>query len=129
MPASMLIRRAAVGLALAASTLAPVASAVAQAPVHLVVVDVKVVALGYRVSQLIGRPVENQQGETVGKIDDLVIGQHRVLFTILSVGGFLGVGDHNVVAPYAALRMGPNRIVWPGATKAAVRALPEFHYR
>ena len=98
-------------------------------PVHLVVVDVKVVALGYRISQLIGREVQNDKGETLGRIDDMIIGQDRVLFAILSVGGFLGIGDRKVVAPYASLRLTSSNIVWPGATKAAVNKLPPFQYQ
>ncbi len=93
------------------------------------VVNVKAVALGYRASWLIGRPVQNHKGEAIGRIDDMVIGQDKVLFAILSVGGFLGLADHKVVAPYASLRITGDKIVWPGATKDAVGRLPEFHYR
>lgn len=97
--------------------------------VHLVVVNVAAVALGYRASWLITHPVQNQKGEVIGRIDDMVIGRDKVLFAILSVGGFLGLADHKVVAPYASLRIDGEKIVWPGATKEAVRRLPEFHYR
>ena len=97
-------------------------------PVALVVVNVQAVALGYRASQLIGRTVTNDRGEDIGKIDDLVVGRDKVLFAVLAVGGFLGLGAHLVVAPYNSLRVSPQRIVLPGATKAALLRLPEFKY-
>jgi len=101
--------------------------AAAPAPVALVVVNVQAVALGYRASQLIGRPVTNGK-EEIGKIDDLVVGRDKVLFAIIGVGGFLGIGQHLVVAPYNRLTVTPQRILLPGATKAALLKLPEFHY-
>jgi hypothetical protein len=102
-------------------------SATAVAPVALVVVNVQAVALGYRASRLIGRPVTNGK-EEIGKIDDLVVGRDKVLFAIIGVGGFLGIGQHLVVAPYNSLTVTPQRILLPGATKAALLKLPEFRY-
>ncbi len=127
MSPNTLIRSAALALALGASGVAP-APAQAQL-VHLVVVDVRAVALGYQLGPLIGRAVQNQKGESVGKIDDFIIGKDRILFAILSVGGFLGLGEHKVVAPFTNLQIAADKIIWPGATKQAVKALPEFHYR
>lgn len=107
----------------------PVPSAVAQGvkPVALVVVNVAAVALGYRATQLIGRPVSNGQ-ETIGKIDDLIVGRDKVLFAIIGVGGFLGIGERLVAIPYNSLVVTPQKIVLHGATKAAVGKLPAFHY-
>ncbi|WP_165799628.1 PRC-barrel domain-containing protein [Sphingomonas oleivorans] len=102
--------------------------ATAQEPVAITVVDVQTVALGYRTSELIGRPVSNGR-ETIGRIDDLVIGRDKVLFAIISVGGFLGLGDRKVAIPYSSLQVTPDSIVFPGATDAALRKLPEFRYR
>ncbi|MGZ3280730.1 MAG: PRC-barrel domain-containing protein, partial [Phenylobacterium sp.] len=48
-------------------------------PVALAVVNVQMVALGYRASQLIGRDVTNDKGEKIGKIDDLVVSRDKVL--------------------------------------------------
>ena len=112
------------GLSFAAAA----APALAQRPVALVVVDVKAVALGYRASQLIGQPVYNDHNQNIGKVDDLIVGRDKVLFAIVGVGGFLGMGQHLVATPYTTLRMSPNRIVLPGATKDALLKLPEFHY-
>jgi predicted metal-dependent RNase len=101
----------------------------AQRPVVLAVVDVRVVALGYRISGFLGRRVTTPEGETVGRIDDFIIGDDRVLMTIISVGGFLGIGDRKVAIPYSSLNISPDRIVLPGGNREAVNRLPEFHYR
>jgi predicted metal-dependent RNase len=49
--------------------------------------------------------------------------------TIISVGGFLGIGDRKIAIPYASLNMSPDRIVLPGGNREAINRLPEFHYR
>ena len=47
---------------------------------------------------------------------------------MLSVGGFLGMGNKLVVLPYEQLKTMDNKIMLPGATKDALKALPEFKY-
>jgi hypothetical protein len=105
---------------------APVSAA--PPPVALVVVNVQAVALGYRASKMIGESVFNSQNQEIGKIDDLIVGRDKVLFAIIGVGGFLGIGQRLVVAPYNSLTVTPQRIVLPGATKAALEKLPPFTY-
>jgi hypothetical protein len=71
--------------------------------VDLVVVDVVAIAKGYRTSRLTGREVINDRNEEIGKIDDFIIGRDKVLFTVLQVGGFLGIGSYLVAVPYKSL--------------------------
>lgn len=96
----------------------------------VVVVDVVAVAKGLRTGDLKGKPVLNEKNERIGTIDDLIIGKDRVLFGILQVGGFLGIGSHFVAVPYQSLQIGdaPTKIVLPGASKEALKNLPEFKY-
>lgn len=97
--------------------------------VQLTKLDVIKVATGYRASKVIGTSVVNDANDTVGKIDDVIIGQDgKAPFVVLSVGGFLGVGDRLVVLPYDQLRTTGGKVVLPGATKDALKALPEFKY-
>ncbi len=48
-----------------------------------------------RASQLIGKNVENPQGENLGEIKDLIIdvNNERVFYAVLEFGGFLGLGE------------------------------------
>jgi sporulation protein YlmC with PRC-barrel domain len=119
----------AVALAVPASALTFSTPAAAQTPVVLAIVDVKLVALGFRISELIGKPVYNPQGQKIGHVDDFVIQRDRVLITIVNVGGFLGIGGRLIAIPYSSLRMTPKGMVLPGASKQAVGKLPAFHYR
>ncbi len=85
-----------------------------------------------RASKVIGTAVVNDAGDKVGTIDDLLVrtdGSNRVLFAVLSVGGFLGVGNKHIVVPYASLTDGKDgKIVLPGATKDELKQLPDFKY-
>jgi hypothetical protein len=97
--------------------------------VQLTKVDVVKVATGFRASKVIGATVVNEANDTVGKIDDIIIGQDgKSPFVVLSVGGFLGVGTKLVVLPYEQLRTMDSKVVLPGATKDALKNLPEFKY-
>ena len=117
---------------IAASALAAPAFVLAQgAPqtVNLTKVDVVKVATGYRASKVIGASVVNEANDTVGKVDDIIIGQDgKSPFVILSVGGFLGMGTKLIVLPYESLKATENKLILPGATKDALKDLPEFKY-
>jgi len=96
--------------------------------VQLAKVDVIKTATGYRASKVIGGAVINEANEAVGKIDDIIIGTDKMPYLVVSVGGFLGVGNKLVVLPYEALRMDDKKLTLPGATKDALKNLPEFNY-
>lgn len=93
-------------------------------------VDVKEVAKGYRASELAGADVENSTGETIGSIDDLIIDREKVLFAILQVGGFLGIGGFLVAIPYNSLEINEDgsKIVLAQGSKEELQKLPEFKY-
>jgi len=98
--------------------------------VDIVVVDVTAVAKGYRVSKLIGRDVINEQNEEIGEIDDFIIGRDQVLFVVLEVGGFLGIGAHLVALPASAVDMETvkGKIRIKSASRAELKKMPEFNY-
>jgi len=117
-------------LAIALASCGPIGLAPQLVRSEVVVVDVVAVAQGQRTSDLKGKPVLNEKNERVGTIDDLIISRDRVLFAILQVGGFLGIGSHFVTVPYQSLDIdeATNRIVLPGASKEALKNLAEFKY-
>jgi hypothetical protein len=51
-----------------------------------------------------------------------------VSFVIIGAGGFVGLKRHEVAIPVEQLSERNAVIVLPGATKAAIKALPSFEY-
>ena len=69
-------------------------------------VNVKSLADGYRSSKLVGATVVNDANQSIGTIDDLLVGRSdKVLYAVLSVGGFLGMGSKLIAVPYASLQI------------------------
>ena len=86
-------------------------------------------AAGYRSSKIVGSPVVNDANEKIGEVDDLLVEpSDKVLFAVLSVGGFLGMGERLVVVPFSSLQISGNKVMLPGGTKDTLNALPEFKY-
>jgi opacity protein-like surface antigen len=84
-------------------------------------------------SKLKGLSVTNQKDETVGEITDLAIKNHEVDALILSVGGFLGMGERYVaVSPSSVnVRYDQKNDKWLASmntSKEALKAAPEFKY-
>jgi sporulation protein YlmC with PRC-barrel domain len=116
-------------VAMAATLSSPVLSQGTRQTVGLATVDVQTVAKGYRTSKIVGSTVVNDANETVGKIDDLIVTPNeQVPFAVLSVGGFLGMGNKYIVVPYSSIQVHDKKMVLPGATKESLKALPEFKY-
>ena len=68
--------------------------------------------LHMRASQLIGKNVENAQGENLGEIKDLIldVNNERVFYAVLEFGGFLGMGEKLFAYPVRAFKhTGDNR--------------------
>jgi hypothetical protein len=95
----------------------------------LMKVDPQSLATGYRTTKIVGSSVVNEVNETVGTIDDLIVTPgDKVPFAVLSVGGFLGMGTKYVVVPFNSIQVRDNKMVLAGATKEALKNLPEFKY-
>jgi sporulation protein YlmC with PRC-barrel domain len=84
-------------------------------------------------SKLKGLNVYNQKDENVGEITDVAIKNNQVDALILSVGGFLGIGERYVaVSPSSvSIRHDTKNDKWVASmntTKEALKAAPEFKY-
>jgi sporulation protein YlmC with PRC-barrel domain len=58
-----------------------------------------------RARKVIGTTVKNISGERVGAIEDLVLDKlsERIMFAVVGMGGFLGIGEKFHPLPWAAL--------------------------
>jgi sporulation protein YlmC with PRC-barrel domain len=101
----------------------------------------------WRASKVIGVNVYNEQNEKIGDINEVIIDSAgRVDGAVIGVGGFLGMGEHNILVSMDKLKFSneagktttgstssgskqwyPDRAVL-NANKDQLKALPEFKY-
>ncbi len=100
----------------------------------------------WRASKLIGVDVYNAQNEKLGEINELIINASgQIAGAVIGVGGFLGMGEHDVMVPMERLKFSneagktttgasnsgkqwyPDRAVL-NANKDQLKALPQFKY-
>lgn len=84
-------------------------------------------------SKLKGLNITNQANETVGEITDLAFKNDKIAAMILSVGGFLGIGEHYVAVSPASVNVKYDEknskwVATMNTTKDALKAAPEFKY-
>jgi sporulation protein YlmC with PRC-barrel domain len=84
-------------------------------------------------SKLKGLNIYNQKDESIGEIADLAIKNNQVDAMILSVGGFLGMGEHYVAVSPASVKVRYDEknnkwMATMNTTKEALKAAPEFKY-
>jgi sporulation protein YlmC with PRC-barrel domain len=79
--------------------------------------------------QILGKPVYNEQNEKVGEVDDIIVAPDKsISYAIVSVGGFLGLGEHYVAIPFNQFKADDGKYVLRGATKDVLKAIPNFDY-
>lgn len=82
-----------------------------------------------RASKLIGTKVINTANETIGDVNEVILGKDgKVAAVIVGVGGFLG--EREVALTFDSLRMtrdsGNNLVLSVNATKDGLKAAPEW---
>lgn len=98
--------------------------------IGITITEAAQVATGWSAKKsILGRNVYSSKGEKIGKVEDLIIAPDRnVSYLIVSAGGFIGIGTHDVAIPAQQVKEEGGRIVIPGATKDNVKAMPPFRY-
>ena len=92
--------------------------------------EMKAVAIGWSAKKkILGKAVYNDKNEKVGVVDDLIITPEKsVSYAIIGAGGFVGIDRHNVAIPIGQFKEEKGKIVLPGATKDALKAMPKIEY-
>ena len=116
-----------------ASSVAPGTTAATMgAGAAMVPMDSAALRSGRRASKVIGSNIYNENNESIGEVDDIIIpqGGGGAPVAVISVGGFLGIGSKLVAVPYERLQMNTERNRWTlsGATKDSLNGLPTFSY-
>jgi sporulation protein YlmC with PRC-barrel domain len=116
----------------AAAAGAPVAG---RSTLGVTVVEMEAVIAGWSAKKdLLGKTVINDNKDKIGKIDDIILTPSSdtkipaASFAIIGVGGFLGIGKHDVAIPMEQIKLQGGNLVLPGATKDALKSLPKFEY-
>lgn len=85
-----------------------------------------------RATDFLGESVRNGKGEIVGSVDDLILSKSdNVMYAVLSVGGFLGVGDKLVAVPFEKISVGVLKVeglLMYDVSKEELKKRPEFSY-
>jgi sporulation protein YlmC with PRC-barrel domain len=86
-----------------------------------------------RASKLIGTTVVNTTNERIGDINEIVLGKDgKVAAVIVGVGGFLGMGEHEVAVNFNSIRMSrdqsDNLVVTMNATKDVLKDAPQWRW-
>jgi sporulation protein YlmC with PRC-barrel domain len=63
-----------------------------------------------RARKVLGTPVKNTSGDKIGEVEDVVLDKtsDRIMFAIVGLGGFLGIGEKYHPLPWAALHYDEN---------------------
>lgn len=80
-------------------------------------------------TKLIGAAVYNSENAEIGTIKDLILEQDgHISAVVLSVGGFLGVGEKDITVPMSELTMGGSGRATLNMTKDQLAQVPTFDY-
>jgi sporulation protein YlmC with PRC-barrel domain len=75
---------------------------------------------------LIGKNVYGANGNKVGEVNNLLVGQDgRVHAAVIEFGGFLGIGENKVAVPWDQLNVGNDRIT-TSMTEDQVKSAPRW---
>jgi sporulation protein YlmC with PRC-barrel domain len=84
----------------------------------------------FRASDIIDQTIRTMQGQDLGEVDDLITSRNgKIKKVILSVGGFLGVGNRLVAVSFKSLRMGKKSEIVYDVTRQQLEHHPIFSYR
>jgi len=78
---------------------------------------------------IMGKAVYNDNNEKIGDVNDVIFSRtNSASFVVVGVGGFLGMGEHDVAVPLSRIKHDNDKLTLPGATKEALKKMPEFQY-
>lgn len=85
-----------------------------------------------RTSKIVGAEVYNDANENIGSVEDIVLKADGSMDeVVLSVGGFIGIGNKYVAVPYSDLKIsrdGNSLKITTKATKDSLKALPDYQF-
>jgi hypothetical protein len=88
----------------------------------------------WRTSKLVGTKVKNNAGDTIGDINEILLtNDGAAAAAVIGVGGFLGMGEHQVAVQFKSLKIdrdpNGNDVVKLDTTKDALKNAPEWTWQ
>ncbi len=81
-------------------------------------------------SSLLHSELMNDKGDKIGEVDDILVGKDGKLELLVMVGGFLGIGNRDVLLPWSKLDVRRtergNVVVSVPMTKDELKSIPEY---
>jgi hypothetical protein len=78
-------------------------------------------------AELIGSDVYGPNNESVGEIEDIIIGSgNQPGYAVISFGGFLGLGEEQVAVPLSAIRISADDYLFVTFDRARLEAAPKI---
>lgn len=73
----------------------------------------------WRASRVVGLSVYNDNNESVGSINDILMDKSgSIKAAVIGVGGFLGVGEHLVAVPFEKIKFATEPVAYTGMSGA-----------
>jgi sporulation protein YlmC with PRC-barrel domain len=74
----------------------------------------------WRASKVVGLSVYNDNNESLGSINDLLMDKNgNIKAVVLGVGGFLGVGEHLVAVPFDKIKFVDQPVAYTGTSSTS----------
>ena len=82
----------------------------------------------FSADDLIGKDIVNTKGDEVGEIEDIVVDpSSRSMYAVVSVGGFLGIGDKDIALSFDQLKLGSDdAILMSEQSETQLKQLPAY---
>jgi len=65
-----------------------------------------------------GKAVYNDNNEKIGDVNDVLFSRNNsASFVVVGVGGFLGMGEHDVAVPLSRIKHDNDKLTLPGGDK------------
>lgn len=77
-------------------------------------------------SEIIGKPVQNANDQKIGQVEDIIIGRDGRINLLISVGGFLGVGEKRIQADLQEVDLDNQDYVFYDITKQELEQEPAY---
>lgn len=88
----------------------------------------------WRTSKLVGSKVKNKAGDSIGDINEIILASDgSAAAAVIGVGGFLGMGEHQVAVQFKSLKLdrdsNGNDVITLDTTKDALKKAPEWTWQ